>query len=279
MRRYGTGSERSPEVTSLPNTPVHYEVAGDGPPVVLVHGAMGSGRMWDDQFEAFARAYRTARYDLPGHGRSPLPVGPLSERDVLRSVLDSLEIDRAHVLGLSYGARIAIEFALEYPDRVRSLVLTMGGLPGYEGGGFPEELNRDFERIDAAVKAADLDAAKELTLRLSPMRPAAAIPEVRKRIEAMLDEYSWYGYTTEIEFDDLDPPPGARIRELRVPVLMVGGDREIDAFRQQNRWVAANVRGARLVEIPGAGHVVNMERPDEYNAAVLDFLSEVEARR
>lgn len=263
---------------TLPTTPVHYEVAGDGPPVVLVHGAMVDGRMWDDQFEAFARLYRTVRYDLAGHGRSALPVGGHSERAVLRSVLESLEIDRAHVVGLSFGARIAIEFALAHPDRVRSLVLTMGGLPGYEGGGFPEELNRDFDRIDAAVKAGDLDAAKELMLRLSPMRPSAEIPDVRKRIQAMLDEYSWYPFTTEIDFDDLDPPPGARIHELRVPVLMVGGDREIDAFRQQNRWVAANVPGARLVEIPGAGHMVNMERPDEYNAVVLDFLGEVEAR-
>ena len=259
----------------MSQTSLYYEVAGQGPPAILVHGGGVDSRMWDDQFAIFAESFRTIRYDAAGFGRSPLPDGPINARGDLAAVLDAVGVARAHVVGLSMGAAIAIEFALAYPHRVRSLIVTMGGLPGYSEEGWPDELARGFEAINASVRAGDLDRASEQMLDLSPMRPAASIPRLRQRLEEIIRDQPWIP-DGSLSFDELTPPAGERIGELSMPLLVVQGDREIEEFREMGRWVAREAPRARLTELTGAGHMVNMERPAEYNRVVLDFLRGVE---
>jgi 3-oxoadipate enol-lactonase len=142
---------------------LHWEAAGDGPPVVLIHAGICDSRMWDPQWESFPRAHRTVRYDLRGYGRSPLePVSYSHARDLI-GLLGKLGIDRASLVGVSVGGRVAIEVCLARPDLVDALVLVGSGLPGHQ---WSDEVTRAWEAEEAAFERGDLDEAVELSLRL-----------------------------------------------------------------------------------------------------------------
>ncbi len=105
-------------------TKLYYEVAGGGEPIVLIHGFTFDTRMWDDQFKEFSKQYRVIRYDVRGFGKSSTPNEgePYSHHGDLKALLDYLDIKKAHILGLSMGGSIAINFTLEYPDYATSLI-------------------------------------------------------------------------------------------------------------------------------------------------------------
>ena len=111
---------------------LRYEHTGDGQPVVLIQGANLPMEMWDAQVEYFAPQFHVVRYDVRGFGGSaPRDQVPYQSHSDLLALLDHLRIERAHLVGLSLGGRIAVDFALTYPNRVRSLVLAGPGLSGY----------------------------------------------------------------------------------------------------------------------------------------------------
>src|SRR5512147_367629 len=110
---------------------LYYEIAGEGHPLVLIHGGLVNSGLWDDQFEVFARQYRTLRYDVRGFGKSLAPTAYFSNHGDLRDLLDFLGFRRACVLGLSMGGSIAIDFTLTYPDRAAALLPVASGLSGY----------------------------------------------------------------------------------------------------------------------------------------------------
>src|SRR4029434_9049353 len=107
-------------VAEVNGAKLYYETAGKGPAVVLVHGGLVDSRLWNDQMKEFAKHHRVVRYDLPAMGRSSPAPPPFSHIEDLRALMDFLKIERATVVGLSLGGIIAADFALEYPERVRS---------------------------------------------------------------------------------------------------------------------------------------------------------------
>jgi pimeloyl-ACP methyl ester carboxylesterase len=129
------GATSSGQVVSgranVPEPVLFYEVAGQGTPVVLIHGGQMDRRMWDPQFELFAKSFRVVRYDVRGYGRSATASLPYSDVDDLAALLDDLKIPKAHLVGLSLGGRIAIDFAVVHPERVASLVAVAPGLSGF----------------------------------------------------------------------------------------------------------------------------------------------------
>ncbi|GAG10762.1 unnamed protein product, partial [marine sediment metagenome] len=111
-------------------TCLYYEIAGSGDPLVLLHGFTGNTQWWDDQFEIFATHYQVIRYDIRGFGNSALPTREsYSHVDDLKALLENLGISRTHVLGLSMGGEIAIDFALVYPELTTALI-TVGSALG-----------------------------------------------------------------------------------------------------------------------------------------------------
>ena len=107
---------------------LYYEIAGKGPAVVLIHGGLVDSRLWNGQFEKFARHFKVIRYDLRGFGRSDFSYGPYSHVADLHSLLTYLKIESASLVGLSLGGIIAADFAIEHPEMVEKLVLTSSGL-------------------------------------------------------------------------------------------------------------------------------------------------------
>jgi pimeloyl-ACP methyl ester carboxylesterase len=248
----------------------YYEEAGAGVPIVLVHGNTVDARMWDDQMKAFGRFGRVIRYDVRGFGRSSFPHEPFAHHEDLWALLRELDASPAHLVGLSMGASIAINLALTHSDSVRSLVLTPGGLGGYA---WPETFRTGFSAFAQAAQAGDKAQAMALSLAFAPMRPAAAIPALRARLEKMMSEYSWQHFSSEAPpVIPLQPPAAERLVEIAAPSLVVVGARDMDAMRAQGDFMAARIPGARVAVIPGAGHMVNMERPTDFNDVVLDFV-------
>jgi len=255
-------------------TRLYYEVAGEGHPLILLHAGIADRRMWDDQFTVFARHYRTVRYDLRGFGHSPMPPEPYSMRDDLRGLMDHLGITRAHIVAVSIGGGIAVDFALDYPDRVTALVLVASGLSGTTPS---EELQRHIAAIDAAEKREDVAAAVELELRLwvdGPRRsPEAVNPTVRERVREM--DTAVFALPQPGTSQRLQPPASERLGEIHAPTLVIYGDGDISDVTETAARLTNGIAGARQIVYPGAAHMVSMEEATAFNDAVLGFLAAV----
>jgi pimeloyl-ACP methyl ester carboxylesterase/creatinine amidohydrolase/Fe(II)-dependent formamide hydrolase-like protein len=256
-------------------TRLFYEVRSTGPAVVLIHGGQLDCRMWGDQLNPFSRRYRVIRYDVRGYGGSRRPDVPYSDADDLAALLHYLEIDKAHLVGLSLGGRIAVDFALAHPTLIRSLTLAGPGLSGYDPPGGAESDLRMWEIIKTARDAGP-EQATALWLKDPFMAPAmeqARLAPLLRRI-ARENAHCW------LENPVLQRPPkpaaATRLGEIKVPTLLVIGDRDVPGIRATVEALERGIQGAKKVSIPGAGHMVNMESPDAFNQAVLGFLNDHE---
>jgi 3-oxoadipate enol-lactonase len=251
---------------------LYYEIAGEGYPLVLIHGGLVHSGLWDDQFEVFAEQYRTVRYDVRGYGKSKSPAAYYSNHGDLRDLFDFLGIYHAYVLGLSMGGAIAIDFALAYPNRVEALIPVAAGLSGYRttsNTALRDELN-------AAYESGDKERAVELSLQLwtdGPYRtPDQVDPNVRERIRVMTT-YTFDLPDVDHWLQPLEPPAIDRLAEIHVPTLFVVGDQDVVDILKIGDMIATNVPGAQRAVIPGTAHHLNVEQPAEFNRIVLDFLN------
>jgi len=254
---------------------IYYEISGDGPPVVLIHGGLLNLHMWDPQMDAFTARYRVLRYDASSHGRSITPPDAYFDHEDLDGLLTHLGVNRAVLVGLSMGGRIAIDFALEHPDRVEALVLVGSGLSGFRFDS-PEVQEARPEAIEA-WGAGDWDRVTEIFQRQwtdGPHRsPEEVDPEVRETVRAMIRstlERAAEGQVTEGR--TMDPPAIDRLDELDVPTLVIVGELDMPDIHDIADLVLAANPNAELVEIDGVAHMVNLEKPEEFNRVVLDFL-------
>lgn len=253
-----------------------YESSGEGRPVVLVHGGMLDHTMWDPQMRDLTARYRVVRYDARRHGRSRSEPDTFSHHEDLRQLVDALGLSRPAVIGLSMGGYAAIDFALEYPDRVSALVLVGPGLSGYEFHG--EEFERYLVEFRAAAEAGDPDAIVEAFIRGwtdGPRRRADEVdPAVREHVRrsGLRNVTGWD--PSVVEYRPL-PPAIERLDSLPVPVLAVVGDLDMPGIVEIVDMIFAGAPDARKVVIPGAAHMVSMEKPGEFNRIVLEFLEEV----
>lgn len=255
-----------------------YDVTGDGPAVVLVHSAIADHTLWDSQVDALRDRFRVVRYDMPGYGRSPLPGGPLSPVGDLERLLEHVGAERAAVVGNSFGARIALEYTVKHADAVEALVLVAPGLPDHEWTAVVQRADDEETRL---FEAGDFEGAAETQLQLwvdGPGRgPDAVDPALRERARRMIlrsyDLYAEAAKDGEPQVRWPDPPAVARLDELRVPTLIVVGEHDVpDMFDVADRLENA-IAGARTVVVPGAAHLLPLERPAELNRILVEFLT------
>jgi pimeloyl-ACP methyl ester carboxylesterase len=199
-------------------TRIYYEVEGHGPPLVLIHGGNLDSRMWDDQFAQYAKRFRVLRYDVRGFGGSVRPNEQVySDADDLAALLDYLQIPKAHFVSLSMGGRIALDFTVSRPERVRSLVLAGAGLAGYEqpdpGG---EEIW--WARVQAA-RDQGAEKVVQMWLKDAYMAPAMENPALAERLRHLSYENAHFWVQNPIL--QRSPPPDGRPE--------VGRDQRADA--------------------------------------------------
>lgn len=168
-------------------TQLYYEMAGSGRPLVLIHGFTLDTRMWDDQFETFARRYQVIRYDARGFGRSAVPAGEsYAPADDLRALMSFLGVEHACVVGLSMGGGIAIDFALSYPEASDALVAVDSLLGGYRW----REFGASLASVWSAARQSGIQAAKEVWLSLPLFASAREQTDVASRLAQIVADYS-----------------------------------------------------------------------------------------
>ncbi len=250
-----------------------YEIRGEGDPVILLHGVILDSRMWDAEMEALEDCHTVVRYDARGHGESSTPTERFKHYEDLRVLMTALDFPRASLVGLSGGGRIAVDFALTYPDLVENLVLVAAGLSGIVmKDPFIVEQNK---KLEEAAAAGDLPAAIECILRMwvdGPRRaPSDVDQEIRKRCGEMYTNtvmrHGLAGFTLMDELRAIE-----RAGELRPRTLaMVGGLDASDIFDVVD-LIDREAHDSRRLQVPGVAHMINLERPREFARVVRRFL-------
>ncbi|HEY8857275.1 MAG TPA: alpha/beta hydrolase [Rugosibacter sp.] len=253
------------------DTRFHFEQAGSGVPLILLHGLGLNLHMWDDQFSSFAAHYHVIRYDLRGFGLS-LPSTPaaFSHAEDLKGLLDYLKIERAHVLGLSLGGRVALDFSLLYPDALDRLVLVDPVLGGYR---FCEDWLGLMAPIMQYGKNGDVAAAKRLWLAHPLFAPVRAQSQSRQQFEQIAaNDPGWHWLNQGFE-QSLSPPATKRLQDVNAPALVVVGERDLPDFHAIAELLNEGLPHVQKIDLMGAGHMANMEAPEQFNEIVLKFLS------
>jgi 3-oxoadipate enol-lactonase len=254
----------------LAGTDLYYEVAGDGPAVLLVHGFGLDARMWDAQVPALSAVAMVIRYDARGFGRSTRrdPDVTYTHASDAWAMLDHVGASDAILVGLSMGGRIVLQTLLAAPSRVRALVVLDGVLDGIP---WDEESEGGMAAIGAAVAIGDVPAGRAAWLAHGFFRPANRDPDTAIRLKAMVDEFPGLHWT-EPDPHDLAPKVIEELSAITVPTTIVVGELDVPCFHTMADAMATRIPGARKVVIPGAGHMVNMEAPAAVNAVLLEVV-------
>jgi pimeloyl-ACP methyl ester carboxylesterase len=225
--------------------------------VVLLHSALGDSRLWRRQIEILRPDFEVVAPDLPGWGTTPLPTEPFSFVDVVAAELPGI------LVGNSFGGAVALRTALAHQDRVERLVLVGAGLPAWD---WTEEMRDYFTAEEAAIEAGDLDGATEINLEF--WVASAHRDEVRPQQRSALE------LQTAHEEPEVQWPELAPLSTLRIPTLVVVGEDDKADFLAIAQHLAEEIPDADLAIVPGAGHLVGVDQPEELNALLLEFLAE-----
>jgi 3-oxoadipate enol-lactonase len=255
---------------------LHYEVAGEGPAVTLIHPGLWDMRTWDREFRTFADGgFRVLRYDVRGYGRSsrPEPGASYSHVRDLAAVLDAAEVTQTALVGCSMGGGIELDFALVHPERVWAIVAVASGLGGFESTEEEDEwwAERDAP-IEALIEAGRLEEAQELRLRI--WAPLGTDDELGARIRAIAFDNLHEIVMDESGEERLDPPAAHRLGEIDVPTLIVEAEHDPPDMRRVCDLLVREIMGSRKVIVEGADHVVNMRQPERFEELVLPFLAD-----
>ncbi len=243
----------------------YLDSGGTGTPVVFLHANTGSSRVWEFQIPVFTAAgYRFVTFDRRGWGRTTTDPGgsnPGTAADDLLALLDRLGIDRIHLIGTAAGGFVALDFALSYPQRLRSLVFA-NSIGGVE--------DKDFTELGRRIRPPQFDALPPEVRELGPGYRAGHAEGTQK----------W------VDLEKISRPEGPRapaqplknhitlamLETIKVPTLLLTGGADMYAPAPVLRLFAAHFKGAETVIVPDAGHSTYWEEPEDFNRAVLAFI-------
>ena len=273
-----------PHLTTDDGVKLYFEDTGKGIPIVFIHEFAGDCRSYEPQVRHFSKYYRCITYNARGYPPSDVPddgerYSQARARDDVRSVLDGLKLDKAHIVGLSMGGFAALHFGFTYPQRCRSLVVAGCGY-----GAAPNERAKFAEEAETSAKRfEDLTMAKAAeAYALGPTRVQYQNKDPRgwREFADQLAEHSTDGAARTMRgvqkrrpslFDLVD-----QMKSITVPTLIMTGDEDWPCI-EPGILMKKSIPTAGLVVMPNAGHTINLEEPDAFNAHLDDFFHMVDA--
>lgn len=264
---------------------LYYEDTGQGTPLVFVHEFAGDAASWHLQVRYFARRYRTITFAARGYLPSDVPEDPAAysqdhARDDIRGVLDHLGIARAHVCGLSMGAYATLHFGLRYPERALSLVVAGCGSGSH---GDTAKFRRECDEVARRFERDGIERVAEFYTK-GPTRVQFADkdPKGWQEFHRQFVAQSAHGHARTMRGVQMDRPTlydlEQELERLDVATLIIAGD-EDDPCLEPSLFLKRKIASSGLLILPKTGHTINLEEPDAFNRAVLDFLTGVEAGR
>lgn len=259
---------------------IYYEVSGEGQPLVLIPGLGADLTDWMFQIPEFSKKYKVVAFDNRGTGRSEAPDAPYSTRmmaDDTAGLMDALGIDGAHVLGYSMGGFIAQEFAINYPERTKSLILaaTCAAPAAYD------DLSQ--YHVEQAWAAAVAEVSPKTFVRMQlPYLVTSEFFDKPEMVTMWVEAISANPYRTQpyayrrLSVASLQHDTRTRLKRITAPTLVLVGKEDILLPVKVSEELAALVPRARLVALEGGAHAMWVETPDKFNQAVLHFLAENE---
>jgi pimeloyl-ACP methyl ester carboxylesterase len=274
-----------PHATTKDGVNLYYEEAGSGTPLIFAHEFAGDWRSWEAQMRFFSRYYRCITYSARGFKPSAIPADPAMysqahARDDIIAVLDHLKIDRAHVCGLSMGGFATLHVGINYPDRVRSLVIAGCGY-----GAAPSEKEKFQQECEFAARQFEekgAETAKQYALGPTRVQYQNKDPRGWAEFSQQLTEHDWKGQANTMRGVQMKRPSlwelAEDMKRISAPSLIVTGD-EDDPCLEPALLMKRAIPSSGLVVLPQAGHTINLEDPEPFNRAVLDFYMRVETGR
>lgn len=257
---------------------LYYEAAGDASPtgetITLIHAGVADHQLWDGQFDVLAERCRVIRYDLRGFGKTTAPAMPYSHVDDLHALLAHLGVERTALIGCSMGGTAALDFLLIYPTMATALVMVCSSPSGFPFEGEPPPL---IKELIAAQQADDLEKMARVATQLWGVGANRKPEQVDQKVRDLVYETSLTGFRNQAaglgEEQHISPPANQRLNEVRVPTLIIDGAEDEPATHKAGEYMAQHIAGARRVIIADAAHVPSLERPDEFNRILFDFLN------
>jgi pimeloyl-ACP methyl ester carboxylesterase len=261
-----------PQLT-LADVALHYEVYGNGEPLVLIPGVAGGAWMWSRQVASLATKFRVVTFDPRGIGQSSFRSEPLTMRllaDDIAALLRRLGIEQAHILGASLGGFVAQEFALAYPETTRTLSLCCTSFGG------PNHVAPSMEALMALASTNGLNTEERIRCNLLPAFSPDFVRDHPDEIEEVIklrmanpvvEEAYRSQLTAAVAFN-----AESRVGAIKAPTVVLSGDADVIVPVRNSRNLAAKIPGAGLRLIEGGSHLFFIERPDEFNRIVVEFL-------
>ncbi|MEZ4884776.1 MAG: alpha/beta hydrolase [Chitinophagales bacterium] len=255
---------------------IYYETKGEGLPIIFLHGGYLHCGMWEQQMDFFAaKGFRAISYDDLGHGKTRDGTVKVFGHEVLLQILDSLNIQKAHLVGLSWGAMIAVDFCLQHPEKVEKMVLISSGLNGWEY--FQDSLAAMNNQLrQKAKEQADTTNFVELFMRNWTDGPSQKTDRLDSSLRNSIRQIMTKTVTAHWgkNWSSLvqNPPARLQLEQIKQPVLLVKGSLDALDIHQITDIYQKKLDNAYRFDIPNVAHTLTMEKPDLLNEVLLDFL-------
>lgn len=250
------------------HVPFYFEIAGQGSTLVLIPGGSLDTRMWDPVFLPLARFYQVIRYDPRGFGRSGAVQELFTAEEDLDGLLGHLGVKRVSLIGLSYGGRVAIDYVLQHPDKVQSLVLVSAGLDGFDWSKADFSWNTPIEE---ALQKRDFEAVAEGWLASPYMVPAMQDAHLAPTLRQIARDNAAHWAEPSLE-RALHPPALDRLSEIKASTLVLAGGRDVPEILEIAGILTSRIGGAKRLDFESAGHLIPMEQPERFLEVVMEFL-------
>ena len=251
-----------------------YRRAGQGPALVLLHGAYEDSRIWSRQFDALSDAFTVIAWDAPGCGLSDDPPETFTASDYgdcVAGFIDALQLTAPHVLGLSWGSALALSLYERHPDAMASLVLA-SAYAGWAGSLSPEEVQRRTRQV---LREVELPPEQFVDDWIPTLLTASARQGLVDEVSAIMCDFHPTGMRTAV-LGMAEADYRAVLPTITVPTLLLYGEEDVRSPIRVAKELHAKIPGSTLIVLPGAPHLAQVETPDLFNAAVRGFLGDIQ---
>jgi len=250
-----------------------YQEVGEGTHILLIHAGVADSRMWENQIERLGKFFHLVAPDLRGFGKSLIPNGPFSYYEDIDGLINELGLSSTWLIGVSFGSRVAIDFYLAHPEKVKGLILVSPVVSGFKPS---KEIEFFEQKEEKFLEAGDIVGATELNLRMwvdGPYRsPGQVNTKVRSKIADMLLSTFNIPIPENTKLKELDEPAIDRLEEILIPTLVVVGELDLSAVVDHAKLLAEKIPHARIEVVPGTAHMLSMEKPEIFNELVQQFV-------